>query len=195
MQPRPCLSASGFRQPEQADLPRGLFQNLVLDHDQTALSSGQEVCIGSTSRDRSLLASRSKRPVQGMFLGMVSNWVARTPYVRNDANLHHAIENIADGAFFNSGQSCCAVERVYVHETHFDEVVNGLVEAARMLVLGIRSTRKQRWGRWCEGRSRRLSRKQMQEAIEQGAVGWFQLVRSLKISQAPLTSLPKCSSM
>ena len=37
-------------------------------------------------------------------------------YVRPDANLAHAVENLVDGAFFNSGQSCCGIERIYVHK-------------------------------------------------------------------------------
>ncbi len=37
-------------------------------------------------------------------------------YVRADANLDHAIENLVDGAFFNSGQSCCGIERIYVQQ-------------------------------------------------------------------------------
>ena len=52
-------------------------------------------------------------------------------YVRADADLDHAIENLADGAFFNSGQSCCAIERIYVHRDVYDRFVEGLVEFAR----------------------------------------------------------------
>ena len=37
-------------------------------------------------------------------------------YVRADANLSIAIENLVDGAFFNSGQCCCGIERIYVRE-------------------------------------------------------------------------------
>ena len=36
-------------------------------------------------------------------------------YVRADAPLEATIENLVDGAYFNAGQSCCAVERIYVH--------------------------------------------------------------------------------
>src|ERR671918_374108 len=36
-------------------------------------------------------------------------------YVRPDARLEATIENLVDGAYFNAGQSCCAVERIYVH--------------------------------------------------------------------------------
>jgi len=46
-------------------------------------------------------------------------------YVRADVDLEHAVANIADGVFFNSGQSCCGVERVYVHRDRFDAFVDG----------------------------------------------------------------------
>jgi acyl-CoA reductase-like NAD-dependent aldehyde dehydrogenase len=38
-------------------------------------------------------------------------------YVAEDANLEHAAANLIDGAFYNAGQSCCAIERVYVHRS------------------------------------------------------------------------------
>ena len=41
-------------------------------------------------------------------------------YVRHDADLPHAIENIVDGAYFNSGQSCCGLQRIYVHESVYE---------------------------------------------------------------------------
>ena len=56
-------------------------------------------------------------------------------YVRADANLDHAIENLADGAFFNSGQSCCGIERIYVDRRLFDDFVAGVAEIARGHVL------------------------------------------------------------
>ncbi len=53
-------------------------------------------------------------------------------YVCDDAALKNAAESLADGAMYNTGQSCCSVERVYVHEkiyaafvTHFVETVKG----------------------------------------------------------------------
>src|SRR5262249_25018345 len=45
-----------------------------------------------------------------------------------DADLNYAIENVGDGAFFNSGQCCCGIERVYVHEAIFNRFVEGLAE-------------------------------------------------------------------
>ena len=57
-------------------------------------------------------------------------------YVRHDANLAHAIENLVDGAYFNSGQSCCGIQRVYVHERLYDAFVEGWVDLTRKYVLG-----------------------------------------------------------
>ena len=37
-----------------------------------------------------------------------------------DANLDAAVDTLIDGAMFNSGQCCCGIERIYVHETLFD---------------------------------------------------------------------------
>jgi len=41
-------------------------------------------------------------------------------YVCEDANVRNAAESLADGAMYNTGQSCCSVERIYVHETIYD---------------------------------------------------------------------------
>ena len=57
-------------------------------------------------------------------------------YVRHDANLEHAIENIVDGAYFNSGQSCCGLQRIYVHHGIYQKFVEGFVELTRTYMLG-----------------------------------------------------------
>lgn len=53
-------------------------------------------------------------------------------YVRHDADLAAAVDGIVDGALFNSGQSCCAVERVYVHEDVYDSFVDKVVETVKV---------------------------------------------------------------
>ena len=57
-------------------------------------------------------------------------------YVRPDADIARTVEELADGAFFNAGQSCCGVERIYAHRDVYDDVVAGLVDAANALRLG-----------------------------------------------------------
>ena len=48
----------------------------------------------------------------------------------------HAIENLVDGAFFNSGQSCCGIERIYVHKKVWADFLDGFVDLTKKYVLG-----------------------------------------------------------
>ena len=57
-------------------------------------------------------------------------------YVCDDADLAHAAPSVAVGAFYNTGQSCCAVERVYVHERIHDAFVEAFVNSVRAFVVG-----------------------------------------------------------
>jgi acyl-CoA reductase-like NAD-dependent aldehyde dehydrogenase len=57
-------------------------------------------------------------------------------YVRRDADLTHAVENLVDGAFFNSGQSCCGVERIYVARELYAGFVEAFVALTRQYRLG-----------------------------------------------------------
>ena len=57
-------------------------------------------------------------------------------YVRADAPLEATIAELVDGSFFNSGQSCCAVERIYVDRSVYDDFVDGFVDLAGRYVLG-----------------------------------------------------------
>jgi acyl-CoA reductase-like NAD-dependent aldehyde dehydrogenase len=115
-----------------AGLPAGVFQHLHLSHAAAAriIEAGRVDFVGftgSVAGGRSVQEAASHRFLEvGLELG------GKDPaYVRPDADLDHAIENLADGAFFNSGQSCCAIERIYVHRDVHDRFVDGLVEFAR----------------------------------------------------------------
>lgn len=57
-------------------------------------------------------------------------------YVREDADPIHAAEQLVDGAMYNSGQSCCGIERIYVHEKVYDAFVTHAVKTASAYTLG-----------------------------------------------------------
>ena len=57
-------------------------------------------------------------------------------YVCDDADPKLAAESLADGAMYNTGQSCCAVERIYVHEKIHDAFVAAFVETVRGFKVG-----------------------------------------------------------
>ena len=99
-------------------------------------------------------------------------------YVRADAKLDHAVENLVDGAFFNSGQCCCGIERIYVHEKLYDRFVEGFVDLVnRNYVLGnpldeattLGPMAHARFADLCAGRSPRPWRKGAKPLIDMKA--------------------------
>ncbi|KQW36949.1 aldehyde dehydrogenase family protein [Rhizobacter sp. Root404] len=57
-------------------------------------------------------------------------------YVADDADVKAAAESLADGAMYNTGQSCCSVERIYVHERIHDAFVAAFVDTVNGFVIG-----------------------------------------------------------
>ncbi len=57
-------------------------------------------------------------------------------YVRADADVKNAAESLADGAMYNTGQSCCSVERIYVHQSIYAAFLDAFVETVRGFKIG-----------------------------------------------------------
>ena len=153
-----------------AGLPDGLFQNLVLNHADT------EKLIGSGSIDHVNFTGsveggrRIERAAAGTFATLGLELGGKDPaYVRADANISYAAENLVDGSFFNSGQSCCGVERIYVHASIYDRFVKDFVEAARGWTLGHPLEADTVVGPMATGRFADLVRGQTLEALRKGA--------------------------
>ncbi len=126
--------AEGFK---AAGLPSGVFQVLHLSHaDTEAVIRAPEVDFvaftGSVEGGHAVQKAASER-----FIGTGLELGGKDPaYVRPDANLAHAVETLVDGAFFNSGQSCCGIERIYVHKDAYDKFVEGFVALTKQYKLG-----------------------------------------------------------
>jgi acyl-CoA reductase-like NAD-dependent aldehyde dehydrogenase len=155
---------------DRAGLPKGLFRNMVLSHDQTSriLGAGMvDHCnfTGSVTGGRSI-----ERAAAGTFTSLGLELGGKDPaYVRADANLPHAIENLVDGAFFNSGQCCCGIERIYVHERHYDSFVEGAAGLVNGYVLGNPLEEGTTLGPMAHKRFADLVRQQTAEAVAKGA--------------------------
>jgi acyl-CoA reductase-like NAD-dependent aldehyde dehydrogenase len=155
---------------DRAGLPAGLFRNLVMSHDQASalLAAGrvdQVNFTGSVSGGRQI-----ERAAAGTFTGVGLELGGKDPaYVRADANVSYAVENIVDGAFFNSGQSCCGIERVYVHRSVFDEFVAGAVALTQQYVLGNPLDETTTLGPMVRGAAADAVRTQIADAIAAGA--------------------------
>ncbi len=153
-----------------AGLPEGLFQNLVLSHDDTEklIGSGQIDHINFTGSVEG--GRRVERAAAGTFATLGLELGGKDPaYVRADAKLDYAVENLVDGSFFNSGQSCCGVERIYVHADVYDKFVASFVENARGWTLGNPLDADTVVGPMAHGRFADLVRGQTLEALRKGA--------------------------
>ncbi len=122
---------------EAAGAPKGLFGYLHLSHDQVA-DVVKDPRISHVGFTGSVAGGKAvKQALQNRFAGLGLELGGKDPaYVTEDANLKNAVENLVDGAFFNSGQSCCGVERIYVHQSRFDDFVNDFVALTKKYVLG-----------------------------------------------------------
>ena len=120
-----------------AGLPEGVFQFLHIDHDQVA-EVIKDSRVGFVAFTGSVAGGHAVQRVAGeRFIATGLELGGKDPaYVRPDAPLPATIENLVDGAMFNSGQSCCAVERVYVHRDVYDRFVEGFVEMTKQYKLG-----------------------------------------------------------
>jgi acyl-CoA reductase-like NAD-dependent aldehyde dehydrogenase len=121
----------------EAGLPAGVFQAVHLSHASTerAIRDPRVAFVAFTGSVEG--GHAVQRAAADRFIGTGLELGGCDPaYVRHDANLGHAIENLVDGAFFNSGQSCCGIQRIYVHERLYDDFVAGAVELTRRYVLG-----------------------------------------------------------
>lgn len=120
-----------------AGAPRGVFQYLHASHDITQrLIRAPE--IGYVSFTGSVRGGRIvEESAAGRFIGVGLELGGNDPaYVREDANLDAAAETLVDGAFFNAGQSCCGIQRIYVARGVHDAFVERAVALTQRYVLG-----------------------------------------------------------
>jgi acyl-CoA reductase-like NAD-dependent aldehyde dehydrogenase len=122
---------------DRIGLPKGLFTTVTLDHaGTTRLIAGRGVdhvnFTGSVAGGQAI-----ERAAAGTFTTLGLELGGKDPaYVRPDAAFDDAVTNIVDGAFYNSGQCCCGVERVYVHEKLYDRFVEAFAATTAAYRLG-----------------------------------------------------------
>jgi acyl-CoA reductase-like NAD-dependent aldehyde dehydrogenase len=90
-------------------------------------------------------------------------------YVRADADMAFAVENLVDGAFYNAGQCCCGIERIYVHESRYTEFVDRFAALTRTYVLGDPLDQATTLGPMAHARFADVVRAQTAQALSRGA--------------------------
>lgn len=166
----PLCAERYFEAAKAAGLPEGVFQYLHLTHDDVANVIADErvafvAFTGSVGGGHAVQQAASSRFIAtGLELG------GKDPaYVRADVNLNHAIENLVDGSFFNLGQSCCGIERIYVHRDVYKEFLEGFVELTKQYKLGNPLDANTTLGPMVRTSAADFVRGQIAEAIDGGA--------------------------
>ncbi|MGI9402315.1 MAG: aldehyde dehydrogenase family protein [Rhizobiaceae bacterium] len=154
----------------EAGIPEDVFQNLFLDHDTTSsLIAGRAFNFvnftGSVGGGKAM-----EQAAAGTFTGLGLELGGKDPgYVRADADLDAAVDTLIDGAMFNSGQCCCGIERIYVHESLFDQFVEKATTIVSAYKLGNPLDQDTTLGPMASVRFADLVRSQIKEALEMGA--------------------------
>lgn len=132
------LCAERFQQAfDEAGLPAGIFQHLHLGHADTEQLIANPAIHYVAFTGSVPAGAMVERAAAGRFIGLGLELGGKDPaYVRADADIDYAVETAIDGAFFNSGQSCCGIERIYVHSDVYDQFVARAVALVKGYVLG-----------------------------------------------------------
>ncbi len=151
-------------------VPEDVFQNVFFDHDTTAdLIAARAFDFvnftGSVGGGKAM-----ERAAAGTFTGVGLELGGKDPgYVMEDADLDAAVETLIDGAMFNSGQCCCGIERIYVHESLFDAFLEKAVAIVNGYTLGDPLDPETTIGPMANARFAQQVRAQIDEAVAGGA--------------------------
>ena len=155
---------------DEAGLPAGVFQHLHLSHadTETVIRSPEINFVAFTGSVPG--GEMVERTAAGRFIGVGLELGGKDPaYVRADADLRHAIDTVTDGAMFNSGQSCCGIERVYVDAAIYDDFVGGVTELVGAYRLGRPDDSDTNLGPLVKTAAAEFVRGQVSEAVGAGA--------------------------
>ena len=153
-----------------AGVPEDVFQNVFLGHDTTSqLIADRAVDFvnftGSVGGGRAM-----ERAAAGTFTPVATELGGKDPgYVMDDADLDAAVDTLIDGAMFNSGQCCCGIERIYVHESLYDAFVEKAVKIVEGYTLGNPLDEGTTIGPMANVRFAKEVRDQINEAMAAGA--------------------------
>ena len=154
-----------------AGVPEDVFQNVFLDHDTTSELIAKKAFnfvnfTGSVGGGKAM-----ERAAAGTFTGVGTELGGKDPgYVMEDADLDAAVDTLIDGAMFNSGQCCCGIERIYVHESQYDAFLEKAIAIVKGYNLGSPLEEATTIGPMANVRFAQEVRDQISEAIEAGAV-------------------------
>lgn len=154
----------------EAGVPEEVFANIFLDHETSSRLIAEKQFdfinfTGSVAGGQAI-----ERAAAGTFTGIGLELGGKDPgYVMEDADLDKAVDTLMDGATFNSGQCCCGIERIYVHESLYDAFVEKSVAWVSNYRLGNPLDPETSLGPMAHKRFAQVVREQITEATAKGA--------------------------
>ncbi|MEZ4332765.1 MAG: aldehyde dehydrogenase family protein [Myxococcota bacterium] len=155
----------------EAGAPPGLVQAMPMDHAATARLIDSRA-LGYVSFTGSVRGGHEvyRAVAQQNFIGVGLELGGKDPaLVLEDADVGFAAENLVDGAFYNAGQSCCGIERIYVADRIADAFVEAFVARARQYVLDDPLDPATTLGPMVDAKSADVVRAQVADATAKGA--------------------------
>ncbi|WP_454658610.1 aldehyde dehydrogenase family protein [Bosea beijingensis] len=154
----------------EVGVPEEVFANVFLDHETSSRLIAEKQFdfinfTGSVAGGQAI-----ERAAAGTFTGIGLELGGKDPgYVMDDADLDKAVDTLMDGATFNSGQCCCGIERIYVHESLYDAFVEKSVAWVSNYRLGNPLNPETSLGPMAHKRFAQVVREQIAEATAKGA--------------------------
>jgi len=154
----------------EVGVPEEVFANVFLDHETSSRLIAEKQFdfinfTGSVAGGQAI-----ERAAAGTFTGIGLELGGKDPgYVMDDADLDKAVDTLMDGATFNSGQCCCGIERIYVHESLYDAFVEKSVAWVSNYRLGNPLNPETSLGPMAHKRFAQVVRQQIAEAVAKGA--------------------------
>lgn len=155
---------------EGTGLPKGVFQFVHTNHEacEKIISDPRVAHVVFTGSVRG--GQEVKKYIGTRFINVGLELGGKDPaYVKSDADVSHAVENLVDGALFNSGQSCCGIERIYVDQSIYQDFIDGFKAITEQYRLGDPSLEDTTLGPVVRMSAANFIRAQMTEAEKQGA--------------------------
>lgn len=159
---------------DAAGLPTGVFQHLHLSHSATEALIRDERIQHVSFTGSVTGGAMVERNTAGRFIATGLELGGKDPaYIRADVDLDEAVPGVMDGAFFNSGQSCCGIERIYVHADIAEDFIARAVAWVKQLTLGNPTDPDTTLGPLVRPAAADFVRGQIEEAVAAGAKAWI----------------------
>ena len=164
------LCAEQLYQSAKKTLPKDVFNYLHLNHED-GLKVVSDKRISFVSFTGSVKAGYDvQKATHTKFIDMALELGGKDPaYARHDCDLEKTVENLVDGSFFNSGQSCCGIERIYVDEKIYNKFIELFVSKTYNYTLGNPLQKETNLGPVVKLSAADFIIKQMNNAVDKGA--------------------------